>query len=80
MDQVNFNDENTILVDSTKKYSLYYNTETQIISITDGNKQYGVNIDILGDETFPKNNVKKETSEWVKNRKRNELKLMKTII
>jgi len=52
MSQINFNDKNTILVDATDKYSLYYNTESKIISISNGIEQYGVNVESLGNSLF----------------------------
>lgn len=52
MSQINFNDKNTILVDTTDKYSLYYNTESKIISISNGIEQYGVNVESLGNSLF----------------------------
>lgn len=47
-------DENSILVDTSSEYSLYYNTESKVIAIANGQESYGVSIDKLGDGLFKK--------------------------
>lgn len=62
-------DENFVLVDATEKHFLYYNTETQVLSISNGLKSYGVNIDKLGDEIFREGDkdVKRQHGKEYKN-------------
>lgn len=54
MDKESLYGENSFLIDSTPMYSLYYDTEHQIVSITDEQVTYGVNIDKLGSDLFQK--------------------------
>ncbi len=51
-------DEDSILVDTSSEYSLYYNTESKIITITNSDESYGVSIDKLGDGLFKKGGEK----------------------
>jgi len=55
-------DENSILVDTSSEYSLYYNTESKVIAIANGQESYGVSIDKLGDGLFKKGGK----NSWVK--------------
>lgn len=53
-------DEDSILVDDSSEYSLYYNTESKIITITNSDESYGVSIDKLGDGLFKKGGKNRE--------------------